>query len=429
MSLIKNRIIYLLALFVGLQIMSFHLWAGTQSTQQPAQLFAQIPFFEGGDLGQYQITYQQDRDTVRKMLWSDLMDEVQKLAASGASVEKMMGPMAQVMLAFDRVHDQHKAMDSIRIDQSIEQQFKAELDNLYREYDIRDKDRKLVISAGDKMVQLKALLQMLEAQKKVNKTLSDVALLYNIVKDIDYVAYGHFSSLGKGQFQVTFHLVGHISGQYRSFVSRGRLTAAVSDLAMQVFNYFQKNSYPEWQNPQQGLVWMPMPINPEKNQEGYTFAEANSYCKMRGFRLPYAREILTAETGTQYKDGGISSLKTMRAYAVADLRLTSTQHWLTPGTESNTGGAIQPASADKKGSFWCVKGAVQSDIQRMEKVFSLIRKYRMNDSEIYRALETIRYFQADFGAQESFFAGTTYLKVMDSEEEALNYLKARGISL
>ena len=65
----------------------------------------------------------------------------------------------------------------------------------------------------------------------------------------------------------------------------------------------------------------------------------------------------------------------------------------------------------------------------MEKVFSLIRKYRMNDSEIYRALETIRYFQADFGAQESFFAGTTYLKIMESEEVALDYLKTRGISL
>ena len=425
MKNIKNKLSVVLVL--GLTTLSSYLQATPAA--KTSNLYSQIPFFEGGDLGQFQITYQQDRDTVRKMLWSDLMSEIQQLAASGASVEKMIAPMAQVMLAFDRVHDQHKAIDSLRVDQSIEQQFKAELDNLYREYDIREKDRKLQIISSEQGSMFKKALDQLEINKSKNLVFSDTQLLKSITQSLDYVAYGNFSSLGKGQFQITFHLIGYTNGIYRSFISRGRLTQAVSDIALQVFNFFQLNTYQDWQNPQVGLNWIPMPINPEKSEDGYSYAEANNYCKMRGYRLPYSRELLTAETGTQYKDGGISPLLKMRAYAVADQRLVAEQHWLTPGTESSTGGAIQPGSSAKKGFFWCVKGEASVDIKKLEKLFSLIRKYRSQDLEIYRALETIRYFEADFGATESFFAGTTYLKVMPSIEEAVTYLKMRGLSL
>ncbi|XGC79827.1 hypothetical protein ACES2L_10845 [Bdellovibrio bacteriovorus] len=386
-------------------------------------LWHQIPFFQGGDLGQYQITMQQDRDTVRKMLFSELMDQAQKLAESGASIEKMLVPMANILMEFDELHEKHKQIDSYKVGYSLEQQFKAEIGNLFIENDIRDYDRKLEISSG------KNTLLVEETIAQIKATGFDEAKIRNMLDQIDYTAYGTFTNIGKGIFQVNIHLIGYRSGIYRSFTATGRLTQALSEVARKVFDHFQKNTYPDWENPYKKLTWMPMPVNQERAETGYSYSEAQTYCKMRGYRLPYSREILLAESGTQYKEGGIQALELYTAVPVADQRYVAMQHWLTPGHEIYTGGAVQPKDASHRGQFWCVKGEVGSDVLYIEKIFKLIREYRNTNHDVYRALETVRYFYGDFGATESFFSGTKLLRIYENEDQALAVLKKNGIKL
>lgn len=397
-----------------------------------ATIWPKIPFVEGGDIGQYEKTMSQDRDMVRKMLWGELMDEVQKLAEKGAAVEVMLEPMANILMMFDQVHDIHKAKDVVKIDLSLEAQFKASFDSLYQEYDIRDNARKAQFGSGTNQELLEAYIRGISKRNPLGRPITqdqlNVKKALEIYEQVDYMAFGTFSSLGRGQFQLTFHLTGFKNGVNRAFIARGRLTEALGNLVQQVFDYFQKNEYPGWETPHGQLTWMPMPVNPEKEEYGYTFSEARQYCQQRGFRLPYAKELLMAESGTQYNNGGIKALRYGHPYAVLDRRWASTNHWVTPGNEDRTGGPVQ-SDMGIKGRFWCVKGSPNPEILFVEELWSLMRKWRMRDHEIYRALETVRYEVGDYGATETFFAGTTLLEKFETVEEALEVLRENGINL
>lgn len=396
-------------------------------------LWHRIPFFAAGDIGQYQQTMSQSRDSVRKTFWNDLTTALESMADKGAMVEAMLEPMANILMMFDQLHDIHKAQDVIRIDQSIEAQFKASLDQLYTAYDIRDDKRKLQVSSGTQLQLMDSYIQGLASSRNMGRKLTapelNSKLMMEMYNQIDYIAYGTFSSLGGGQFQITLHMQGHKNGVVRSFASQGRLVDAVNGVALQVFNFFQKNNYADWENPQQQLTWMPMPINP--NKAGYSFEEAKMYCQSRGYRLPYSRELMQAESGGAYKPGGIDALRPKIPYAVADKRSTNEGHSYTPGNESATGGAVQGASYTmSSGSFWCVKGKVSDEILMIEEIWALIRKYR-SDREIYQALETIRYELGDFGIKGQIYWGprVEVLERLDSLQTAVSFLKSQNINV
>jgi len=401
------------------------------SDKKIASIWPSTPFIEGGDMGQYQKTMSQDRDEVRKMFWEELMSEVQKLADKGMAVESMLEPMAKILMMFDQIHDIHKAKDVVRINVSLEAQFKAQLDNLFQQWDVRNNQRKFQFSSGTDRDLLEAYIRRISIRKPLGNRISEVKLnvkkALEIYEQVDYTSYGTFSSLGNGLFQLTYHLTGFKNGVSRNFVARGNLTSALDNLAQQVFDFFQKNQYPKWETPHAQLVWMPTPVYFEK-EGGYTYAEARQYCQQRGYRLPYAKEILMAESGTNYQSSGISNLRSGISYAVLDRRAVSNNHWITPGNEDATGGAVQ-ADQGTKGSFWCVKGQSNSEILFVEKLWSQIRKWRSQDSQVYRALETIRYEIGDFGANETFYFGTTVLRKFNSVEEALKILNRAGIQL
>ncbi|GIL16918.1 MAG: hypothetical protein BroJett040_06690 [Oligoflexia bacterium] len=408
-------------------------------------LWASIPFFPGGDIGQYEQTMRQGRDQVRKMFWNELMSEVQKLAEKGVVVEAMIEPMANILMMFDQVHDKHKAKDVINIDYSLEQQFKAAFDNLFKKYDVRDTHRKIQISHGTNSDLLQAYIRGISSRKPLGEKITaeelNVKYALEMLNQIDFISYGTFSSLGRGQFQLTFHIQGNKNGVTRNFISRGRLTEALDDLAKQVFDFFQKNVYEEWSAPNQSqLVWLPMPINAERERrmeesgvyEAYSFTEAKNYCTARGYRLPYAREILMAETGTEYKEGGISNLRPEAKYPVSDKRSANDNYWIIPGNSDRTGGPfMSDGSLPMKGLFWCVKGTPAADVQALEKVWSLLRKYSQTNLKVTMALETIRAELGDFDAGERMylFRGKfVKIELMNSIEEALDVLEDNNIN-
>lgn len=393
------------------------------SSRPAGRLWAQIPFVEAGDLGQYQSTMAQGRDGTRRVLWQELMNEVQSLAEKGTPAELVLEPMAKILLAFNDMYDLHKSRDVVKVDLSLESQFKAQFDNLFREFDIRDNERNVELAEGSVRFSVD---EHLKQYKTGNKTKS-AQEIYNL---LDYMAYGTFSNLGRGQFQLTLHLTSLKNNGQRAFVAKGRLTEAVGSLALQVFDYFQKNQYVNWETPFDALEWIPSPVNPGNPQ--YSAAEALQYCKLRGYRLPYAREILMAASGTQYKPGGINILYTNVNYAVMDLRETRNAHWVKLANTNATGGPIS-SDPSTTGSFWCVRGKATPAVSFIEKVWELIRAKRATNLEVYRALETVRLDVGDFGAKEEFFAvanGTpVQTSVYSSMQEALRILQKHGIKL
>ena len=416
--------------FVVLFCMGLMVLAGTaeavtaaqnQNTKRNAgRIWAQIPFIEAGDLGQYQSTMAQGRDGTRRVLWQELMTEVQSLAEKGTPAEAILEPMAKILLAFNDMYDVNKARDVVKVDLSLEAQFKAQFDNLFREKDIEDDERNVELAEGDVRYSVDRHLKDFKAGKK-----RSAQEIYNL---LDYMAYGTFSSLGGGQFQLTLHMTSLKNNSQRAFLATGRLTEAVGSLALQVFDYFQKNKYSKWESPFVALEWIPAPKNPNR----YSAAQALQYCQLRGYRLPYAREILMAATGTHYKPGGIDVLYTDVNYAVKDLRETRDAQWVKLANTNATGG---PISMDQNsfGSFWCVRGNPVPEVSFIEKVWELIRAKRSTNLELYRALETVRLEVGDFGAKEEFFAvvnGTPIqTRVYPSLQEAVRVLQKHGIKL
>lgn len=417
-----------------------------KSEKKPANLWHQIPFFPGGDIGQYETTMSQDRDSVRKMFWNELMSEIQKLADKGVLVEKMLEPMANILMKFDQLHDIHKAKDIINIDFSIEHQFKSALDSLFTKFDVRDGQRKIQISRGTDANLLTAYIRGISKDLpfgvSIGKQEIDVKKALEMYDQIDYVSYGTFSSIGKGSFQLTYHLIGNKNGVSRNFIARGRLLDAVNQLAQQVFDFFQANIYAEWKAPYGQLVWLPMPINGERerrihetnNFDLYSFNEAKQYCQARGYRLPFAKEILMAESGTKYQEGGIAALYPYARWAVADRRQTNLNNWAIPANADSTSGIFMgDTSVPMKGVFWCVKGKPAADVALADKIWSLLRRFRNNNLEAYRALQTLRFEMGDAGAQASeltvWNGSFNTLKIYDSVDEALEVLKQNGISI
>ncbi len=414
--------------------------------KKPANLFYQIPFFSGGDIGQYETTMSQSRDQVRKMFWGELMSEVESLADKGVVVEAMLEPMANILMKFDQLHDIHKSKDIVNIDYSLENQFKAALDKQFANFDVRDDQRKIQISRGTEADLLAAFIRDISADKPFGSPISkeeiNVKRALELFEQIDYISYGTFSSLGGGNFQLTFHIIGNKNGVTRNFISRGELVNAVDDLARQVFDYFQANVYEEWKAPYSNLIWLPMPVNYERqikmhgynSTDLYTFNEAKSYCQARGYRLPFAKELLMAETGTKYQEGGITSLYPYASWAVADRRELNENNWIIPANGGSTNGIFMgDGSLPMKGVFWCVRGKIASDVQAVDKIWSLERKYRNKNLEIFTALQTLRFEIGDYGAESSkllFWNGDFItVTVLDSVEEALVILKKHGIQM
>lgn len=397
---------------------------------QPARLWVQIPFIQGGDVGQYNSTMSQGRDGTRKKLWGELMTEVKSLAQQGVPVEMVLEPMAKILLQFNDIYDSNKSRDSVNIGMSLEAQFKGQFDNLFREWDIRDNKRKVQLAEGNLRQDVINLITAIRpvADAKSARALNNatqVRLAHSIYSQLDYTAYGEYSSYGAGSFQLTLNLLNLKTGSVKSFTANGRLTEAVGMLAQQLFDFFQKNQYAAWETPYKDSTWIPVPVSSTKFE--YTFEEARQYCQQRGYRLPYAKELAMAASGTHYQEGGISSLRQLVPYAVADQRQTTGATWLTLGHESMTGGPVQPSSY-AKGSFWCVKGSASSEVLFNQKLWKLIRENSGN-IEVLRALHTIRLEIADYGAQEEFFIGIIQARVFESVDEAIAVLKRAGIYL
>ena len=130
------------------------------------------------------------------------------------------------------MQDLQKARDVQRVNVSLENQFKAALDQKFRQNDVREPARRIQFSAGPRPEALAGYLEAGASQpRSANPMGSDPERSLRFAADlrraIDFVAFGTFSNLGRGSFQLTLQLRRLVDGSIRSFVARGPLTDAV----------------------------------------------------------------------------------------------------------------------------------------------------------------------------------------------------------
>lgn len=390
---------YLKGIVVSFLALSYSLTGHSQSTNPaPAKpvekIYYRSPFLALGDLGQYNQTMSAGREETRKKFWNDLTSTLNDLAYMGARAERMIEPLARVLLIFDDLYDQQKARDVELVDQALEVSFKSHLDEMATKYGFNSNEK-----------------------------------LYEFTQnraDVTFVAYGTFTSLGKGTFQLTYHLQNVINGKEISFASNGKLLDATQSLAQEVFSYFHKLEQQKWQAADEQLIWMKAPTLPQKTH--FSFEDAFQFCRGRSYRLPYARELLDAQTGTQFRQGGIEPRKSHTAYPVQDKRMSNDRYVLVPGTEESSTGPVQSTSVfQKSGSFFCVKGNTRQDILAIEKLWSIRREFS-GDKEVVRAVDTLRFELGDWGAQTIFFGQPMeILSRFATAPQALRALEKKGI--
>jgi hypothetical protein len=317
-----------------------------------------VPFYAAADLAQYEAKLATWRDRVRNENFLQFSTTLETLAASGVDVSAMSEPLANILLSFDMMRDLHRARDEKSIGMSLENQFTAALDRLYVLHQLRPSERRLQFSVGSDPAAFRAFIEGRENSKPVR--LDQAVRVY---QQIDFTAYGSFTSVGGNDFQLTLHIQNFKTGTSRSFSTRGTLTRAVEMLASRVFDYFQSKVHPESDESRGALEWIAMPSNPARTDPGspnygYSYNEALDYCAEHDARLPYARELRSADAVGAYRIGGISRLKPGVSYPVLDRRHVPEYYVLHLGdTASNPEGSLRMlATYPGRVEFWCVRG-------------------------------------------------------------------------
>ena len=408
--------------------------------KQPLVMWNTVPFYAAADLAQYEATLATRRDRVRRENFRELSATLEALAASGTDVSAMSEPLANILLTFDMMRDLHRERDEKAIDISLENQFKAALDRLYVLHQLRPGERRLQFSAGSDPAAFRAFI---EGREKDKPARLDQAV--RVYQQIDFTAYGSFTSMGDNEFQLTLQIQNFKTGTSRSFSTRGTLTRAVEVLASRVFDYFQSNVYAAWDESRGALEWIAMPGNPARTDPGspnygYSYHEALDYCAERNARLPYARELRSADAVGAYRAGGISRLKPGVSYPVLDRRHVPDFYVLHLGdTATGTEGSLRTlATYPGRVEFWCVRGDPAPNIGLHESLWMLHRAHESGDArsrEIFAAVETIRYEMGETDAAQSTFNDTTtgerFSRVsrLSSIAEAKTVLERYGITL
>ena len=364
----------------------------------------------GADYAEFAYTMSQNRDMVRKMLLREFGELFIPMAASNADLNELAKTLAQIILTFDQVHNMHKDEAVQGIDISFENQFRAELDGLYRAYGLGDELRKVdFIYPGAPVVRdLKA-----HSQRE--------SLPMEVLKGMDYVLYGSYTMLGGANISVTLTVEKLKTGQTRSFEVSAPINVVMKLLARKFFDFFQSNEYADWINPQPKLEWIPSaPTQPHT-----TATSARLYCRGQGARFPYTRELIMASQGTAYRPGGIPPLKDYEIYIVLDKQRWDEQHFFFTGAPGEaTGGPVRTNAGYGviNGAYWCVRGPVSKDVKFYEDVYELIRKPE-TPQPVRIALECILAKLDDFGArQENAGAFST-------KEKAVEFLAAKGYTI
>jgi len=383
------------------------------SQKRQARVWPRVIFYQAGDFNQFEITMQQNRDQVRKMLMTEFADVAIPLAAGNPDAANIASVVADILRDFDNYHQHHKNLEHPGNATAFEHLFKAALDQRYTDFFQRSE-------GGLRKITFYSPVQGLNIRsQKLSSEDSKTAIQHNLdlLNGVDYVMYGTYTILSGRRLKSTITLENILTGKQYSFSATGSVEDISERLAKKVFDHFQKNTYPGWQNPQPLKLWISAPPSQKVMQE----LGARAYCQGQGARFPYAKELIQAAQGSDYRNGGIKHLEANAPYFVEDKldgsRNVKRQYYYFHQHKSNQSlGAVRVDSTNRLAHVWCIKGApmlwqkMVNDIQRMAYNVSF------SISDVYREIARLEKFSSRASDKD---------KIRDLEKEKIKFVESK----
>jgi hypothetical protein len=333
------------------------------------RFFGEIPFVPAGNFAEFQATMAQTRDEARQELLREFGSLYLPSVEAGADAEGAARALLDVIVTLDRLHAEHVAAASDGIPQALEAQLIAQFDSFFRAEGLAPEERRAEITriGGWNAAMAKLRAGNLSAAERG-------ALAHDVLASVNYLLYGTFTVVAGGNVILTLTAEDFKTGELHAFQAQGDLAAAVADLARQLFGFAQENARKPWANPQPTLQWI---LPPPADSGSQLPREAAMFCEGQGARLPFARELVLAAQGGNFRDGGIPAVGEGDIFLVADQERTVERYYYfgvalvgdDPRGPVHTDagfGTIRP-------QFACVKGPVSSGVQWEQ---DLYRAYR-----------------------------------------------------
>ena len=358
---------FILIIFLGIISLDSFGIEGQLTSKKQFRIWPRVIFYQAGDFKEFLITMAQSRDQVRKMLLQEFSDTMAPLAMAGGDVVELAKVIKDLILTFDQMHQAHKNQLHPGLAAGFEHQLRAEFDSTFDRYGIPSKLRKAVFLNPD--TEIPSRVQTLRTDPNSWSTREDNRKILN---GVDFILYGTYSIISNTTLSGTLTLEHVITGEQRNFIAKGAPKKLAQNLAKKLFDFFHKNQYQSWLNPQPKLTWIP----PRPNQKKLRATEARAYCMGQNARFPYAKEYVLASQGSQYLSGGIDSLIANHVpYLVADKIFSDDQYYYFYNHQANNIlGPVRVDSRNVESYYWCVRGETTPYVKMINQIRRLVRK-------------------------------------------------------
>jgi hypothetical protein len=372
----------------------------------------------GGDIAQYEETLAYSRNQTRKMYMDEVIDAAVKMSGGIFDPTDMLGPLQKLQDSADGKRDINKEIDSAKIGLSVGEFFKSEIEKLHRVNGITNAERKIEFANAFPVI--------------------NGHMVYNSKAQYDHYIFIHMAHIGNGQFKMSGTL-GTLNddGIERSFEGSGYLESALAQVAEGIFRSIMEIDRPSWKNPNPILTWIPGPANISSLDS----KEARSYCAGQGARLPLADELILAQHGTAYRNGGIERFKIGENYFVADqMRQAGVPYIVIFQNIGENGKASVQAVAGQIGKVWCVKGSINERNELIQKLYSIRRKLDPKGFSIrffpenvsssnLPAIKALESLLINLNAADAELDVSLKQEDLMSTDDALSVLSAAGINI
>lgn len=213
---------------------------------------------------------------------------------------------------------------------------------------------------------------------------------------IDMVASGTWSNIDGYTVRVSVDFVMVATGRLVSFSAQGSIPAAAAGIAFQLFDYFEKNRFPQPENPLGQLEIRPA-LPGHQNWTGVPYDVARRACESQGFRLPYSYEMDLIHAAGPYQAGGIH-IDPNWYYHVAD---SEDLVWIAPGKLEFVRGTSRPNFEKRNYYYVMVRGPLSPRVQILTALESYLeRENRKGEESRNRlAIYAVRIILSDLNAK------------------------------
>ncbi len=378
----------LIILFLVNLFASNNLLAGFINNGNPTIIWPDIIISRQGDYQNFHDTMIKSREETRQGLMKEFTD-----ALNSVTTQELPAVIAlEALLIFDSLYDQHVKIAHQAIGASLATQLKGEIGNLFEAHNIVETDRNF--SFGHR-----GLVENYHSGYEIKAK--------ELIANVSHLMYGYYTVKSKEELFLQIGVENLITGEVRYFQSSGMIQFVARAMAEKLFDFFQREARPSWENPFPNLKWI---LPQYKMAQTHQFAE--NYCRRQNGRLPYAQELEIASSGGPYHTGGVDFLTEATIYSVNDKRFDSGPHFLfnfsqmaDPRGKVRTSAGMGLVNAE----FICVQGEVTADILFVEELFKIYREQKQKNKEsVLDALSFLLSEYDSYGNRKHFLHGNLF---------------------